>query len=338
MLAKAIEVDLENSVSDSVSSEARLQLRREERRGKSSKSVNLVDNNLDGIGIVADKRKANQEDSRVLPQRIGARSSSKQQQQHLANELALTSAAKANKQTARGCSIEIDKWPEFSPALKGEAFQLPHCSDIDSGHDIVATNVVSNSESADIAALSSQDALERHLAVEEISPERSISLIGCHLLTLICGLLLLLYLFDVGQRFMTNLLSKILGGERRRSLANNAQQQQQQQHRRQQQQEEEDPQLLRSGIAQSHSSSTLSLPRNSSPIMAPPSQRRSSRSSIHSVSALFISAFTGGGSSSGSGAGSGQASMNNGNSLFFLFHPLTQPKCFFFLCESYRGR
>lgn len=305
MLAKGIEVELEDSVSDS-GAEVRLARRKEQRRaGKSSKSSSgiVVDNKLDSsAAIVADKRE-HQDSSRVYLQRI-ARGTSK-----LANELASTTTTKANKQTARGCPIEIDKWSDFGP-LKNEALQLQHCNNIDS--DIVADNDDVHDNSARSRVVVGQ-ALGHSLVIEEeAGQEGSISLIGYQLLTLILGLLLLLYLFDIVQRLMTNLLSKILGGgERRRSLANNAQQQ----RGRQQGQQQEDQQLLQAGIAQSHSSSTLSLPRNSSPIIgASSNQRRSSRSSIHSVSALFISAFTGGGNSST--ANSGQSSMNNGNALF----------------------
>lgn len=310
MLAKGIEVELEdNSVSDSGSAsgaEVRLARRKEQRRpGKSSKSSSgiVVDNKLDSAVIVSDK-KEHQDSSRIYLQRI-ARGTSR-----LANELAsttTTTTTKANKQTARGCPIEIDKWSDFGP-LKNEAFQLQHCNNID--RDIVANSNVDDSAQSVVVGEPAGHSL---VIEEEAGSEKSISLIGYQLLTLILGLLLLLYLFDVAQRLMTNLLSKILGGgERRRSLANNAQQ-----RGRQQGQQQEDPQMLQAGIAQSHSSSTLSLPRNSSPIIgASSNQRRSSRSSIHSVSALFISAFTGGGGGNSSAANSGQSSMNNGNALF----------------------
>lgn len=127
------------------------------------------------------------------------------------------------------------------------------------------------------------------------------------LLAIVCSLLVILYLIHFIQKTMTNLLSKILGGggsgsttnlDRRRSLAGNVNQNQ----------------TTNSGqqantIAQSHSSSTLNLPRNSSSSIHQQTNsssssnqhqsyqqhhRRASRSSVHSLSAMLISAITGG--------------------------------------------
>lgn len=137
------------------------------------------------------------------------------------------------------------------------------------------------------------------------------------LVAIVCSLLAILYFVHFIQKIMTNLLSKILGGgsgstsnlDRRRSLASNVNQHQ-----------TNSGQQAANAIAQSHSSSTLNLPRNSSSsihqtnsLTSPSSsnqsyqqhQRRASRSSVHSLSAMLMSAITGGATNSNS--------ANNGN-------------------------
>lgn len=131
----------------------------------------------------------------------------------------------------------------------------------------------------------------------------SSSSIQSQLFALIGALLLILYLVNLVQRSMTNLLTKILGGERRRSLAGGGVASGATLDRAVGQQ-------ATGGIAQSQSSSTLSLPPNSSPPSPQPQaaqghqHRRASRSSIHSVSAMLLSAITSGlGSNSQTGNG-----------------------------------
>ena len=138
-------------------------------------------------------------------------------------------------------------------------------------------------------------------------PPNGLASVCGQLLTLVSALLLLIYLVDLAQRKMTNLLTKILGGgggasaERRRSSLAASQQQVGGQQtatlagaRRQ---DDADGSLAG---AQSRCASTLCLPRNStapsqlgSSSQAAPNSagsRRTSRSSLHSL----LGALTGG--------------------------------------------
>lgn len=153
---------------------------------------------------------------------------------------------------------------------------------------------------------------ERQEVEEEARTASSVSLASIcgQLLTLLCALLALLYLADLVQRQMTNLLTRILGGggplpvgERRRSSASRGSVPQDS--------GPSSPQTSRGiGVAQSQSSSTLNLPRNSicagsSPAGGP--QRRSSRSSLHSL----LAALTGGSSPAAGGQASSSTGANN---------------------------
>lgn len=168
----------------------------------------------------------------------------------------------------------------------------------------------------------------------EAAAAASLPLICGQLLTLVCGLIVLLYLVELTNRGMTNLFSKILGGggsssnsnERRRSLAAAAS--------NGSSRSPADQSIPGQGIMQSQSSSTLALPRNSSPLIGGDSSsssssstmpasshsRRSSRSSIHSVSALFMNALTGGRTSNANTNSNGKCLHN-----FNLAEPHQRP-------------
>lgn len=141
------------------------------------------------------------------------------------------------------------------------------------------------------------DPSEHSVPVTADDPPVSLLPLCGQLLTLICILLVLLYLVDFAQRQMTNLLTKILGGvERRRSLATgSASSTSSMSTQPQTRQQAATPSL---GVAQSQSSSTLNLPRNSSSstVTATNSsgagQRRTSRSSIHSLLGALTGAAT----------------------------------------------
>lgn len=151
--------------------------------------------------------------------------------------------------------------------------------------------------------------------------DSSYSIIGFQLISLICILFLSIYLLDFIFKSMTNFISKILGSERRRSVASgssssSSSNQQQAQHQ----------DTLTEQRGQRYGS-TLSLPRgnhsssniigsdnnnnnnsigfsnrnsntntndgNSTQAQAAQNQRRASRSSVHSISAILFGALTG---------------------------------------------
>lgn len=186
------------------------------------------------------------------------------------------------------------------------------------------------------------------------------------LLTLVCGLLVLLYLVDFAQRQMTNLLTKILGGsgpgneQRRRSLVSPNQ-------------SAGSSTLIRNdnlpagNLALSHSSSTLNLPSQSSrlppqtspsspsPSSSSSTHRRASRNSIQSLFNVLTAAVTSsssspssssgpggaGGSGCGAGPGNNNGNLSNGNHWHLSLHsslwpPRAAPLGPFKLCTQRR--
>lgn len=147
-------------------------------------------------------------------------------------------------------------------------------------------------------------------------------IVGVELFALVCGLFALIYLFELANRSMTNFISKILGGERRRSVASSLSSHSSS-HQQQQGGDQIEYNRNNQHQAQYHGS-TLSLPRGSQAESrqqenhSPALQRRSSRSSIHSLSAFILGAFTGGQSSQATTTSSSTMSQQqraNGNAF-----------------------
>lgn len=168
-----------------------------------------------------------------------------------------------------------------------------------------SSNLVSTDKTQTHASNDTSSLQQNHLgAISNVE-----NLIGVELFALACCLFALIYLLEFANRSMTNFISKILGGERRRSVAASTS------HSSGQQQQAQTSRTGQDDQQAQRYSSTLSLPRGSNEKQQQESSgssnpiRRASRSSIHSVSALILGAFTGG-QSSGS-----QQSKANGNAI-----------------------